>query len=78
VGQELKDLLHHVTARAFVALAATEATAHSTNSPVYLLSWQTAIPSAKLQLPLFGLLLIILFERIRIQYSAYYPVQIEF
>jgi len=46
VGQELKDLLHHVTARAFVALAATEVAAHSTNSPVYLMSWQTAIPSA--------------------------------
>ena len=40
------------------ALAAAEVAAHNTDSPVYSLSRQTAVPSAKHQLFAFDLLLI--------------------
>jgi len=48
-----------------MALAAAEVAANGTDIYVYLLSWQTAIPSTKLQF-VFGLLLTVLFGRIQI------------
>ena len=60
------------------ALNAAEAAADSTDCHVYLLSLQTAIPSVKLQLFIFSLFLNQLFSWLRMHYSAYYSVQVEY
>ena len=58
--------------------AAMTAADSTTDSLVYSLSLQTAVFSVELQLFVFNLLLTILFYRIRIHYSTYYSVQMEY
>ena len=70
-------LPHHMTAPLRdMVLSADEIAADSTDSPVYLLSRQTAISSAKLQLFVFGLLLTPLFSRI-VVYITWHTVRSE-
>ena len=55
--------LHHANACAFVVQhhRAAEGGIHNINSPAYSLSQQTAVTSAELHLPIFNLLMTLLF-----------------
>ena len=61
-----------------MVLGSVKIAAYDTDGPVSSLSQRTSIPSAELQLFIFGQLLTVLFRRMWMHCLAYYFVQIEY